>query len=174
MCVMCYIGVNSKIQEIEFNQENPAFCIEKVDISDFDEKTFTSSNIYWVGSSAGCGCGFGMQRIPENIISEVRVLVKNKKKIPEKYRNYFEYEDTIEDVEDTIKESTEFAEDTEKLYSLICELSENNNVVELFGCWSGSEKKEPDKVIQVVLSTEKLEINFSEMWNLNVKMIIEK
>ena len=174
MCVMCYIGVNSKIQEIEFIQEKPAFCIEKVDASSFDEKTFTSSNIYWVGSSAGCGCGFGMQKIPENIISEVRALVKNKKKIPDKYRNFFEYENTLEDIEDTIRESTEFAEDTEKLYSLIYELSEKNNFVEFFACWSGSEKNEPDKVIQVLLSAEQFEINFSEIWDLNVKMIIEK
>ena len=174
MCVMCYIGVNSKLQEIKFNQSNPTFCIEEMDVSCFDKKTFSSSNIYWIGSSAGCGCGFGTQRIPENVISEVRTLVINKKKIPDKYRNFFEYEDTIEQIEDTIKENKEFAEDTEKLYSLISELSEKNNIVEFFGCWSGSEGKEPDKIKQIVLSAEKFEIDFGEIWNLNVKMIIEK
>jgi len=174
MCVMCYIGLKSEIKEIEFNQDKPAFCIERMQKSDFDAKTFSSPNIYWVGSSAGCGCGFGVQRIPENIISEVRAFLKNKKKIPDKYRNYFEYEDTIEEVEDTIKENKEFAEDTEKLYSLICEQSENNDIIEFFGCWSGREKEEFDKIKQVKLSAEKLDIDFGEMWNLNVKMIIEK
>ena len=171
---MCYIGINSEIEEKRFDQSNPAFCIEKMDFSDFNEKTFSSKNIYYIGSSEGCGCGFGIKEIPENIISEVRTIVKEKGKIPDKYREYFEYEDTSEQVEATIKENKEYVGDTKKNYSLICNLSEKNDFVEFFGCWAGSEKSEPDKIINIELKSDKLEIDFSSIWDLNIKMIIKK
>ena len=174
MCVMCYIGINTEIEEVKFDRNNPAFCIEKMNFSDFNEETFSVQNIYYIGSSEGCGCGFGTIKIPESIISEVRANVKEQKEISIKCREYFDYEDTIEQIEETIKENKKFVEDTEKLYSLIYDLIERNNTVEFFGCWAGNEGAKPDEITQIKLRFDKFEIDFEQFWNSNVKMIIKK
>jgi hypothetical protein len=174
MCVMCYIGVNSEISEIKFDKNNPAFYIEKMDKSEFDIETFSTDYIYYIGSREGCGCGFGTTKIPNEIISEVLSIVKYKKKIPEKYRQYFEFGDSIEQIEDNIKENQEFVEDTQKLYSLIHRICDSNSQVEFFGCWAGSEKKKLDEISQVDLNSTDLIIDFGKIWNSNIKVIYKK
>ncbi len=175
MCVMCYIGIDSETREYLFDKDNPAFCVERInDISVFDKDTFTTKNVYYVGSRESCGCGFGTIKIPDEISSGVLKTVKKNGVISNSDRLYFEFEDSIEEVEETIKENSNFAEDTEKLYSLLNELSYVNDVVEFFGCWAGSEENKTDKITEINLKTDNLTIDFSSIWNFNIKLIIKK
>lgn len=172
---MCYIGIDSETREYLFDKDNPAFCIEKMDdLSVFDSDTFTTKNIYYVGSRESCGCGFGTIKIPNEISSRVLKTVKNGGVISDFDRFYFEFEDSVDEVEETIKENADFAEDTKKLYSLIHELSNDNNLVEFFGCWAGSEKNKIDEIIEINLKADNLTIDFSRIWNFNIKLIIKK
>ena len=171
MCVMCYIGVTSEIEEIKFDENNPSFSIEKVHSSDFDEDTFSTKSIYFIGSGAecGCSCNFGISSIPENIISDVRAALKEQRKIPKEYRGhfpdisiFFSRKRTIEQVEKTINFKKKYAERTDRLYALIYSLCEENDSVEFFGCWTGCEKYKPEETTQINLSTDKLEIDFGD------------
>jgi len=173
MCVLCYIGVNSEIEEIKFDKNNPSFSIKKMIFSDFNEETFFAKNIYFISSGAecGCSCNFGVSNIPENVISEVRTIVKKQEKISKKYREYFSRKMTIEQVENTINFRKKFAESTERLYSLIYRLCEQNDFVDFFCCWTGCEKDKPDETTQINLNTDKLKIDFRDT---TYKLIIKR
>ena len=164
MCVMCYIGVNSEIEEIEFDESNPSFSIKKMNSSDFNEETFSAKNIYFIGSGAecGCSCDFGISNIPKYVISEVRAIVKAQRRIPKEYREYFPSKRTIEQVENTINVRKKYAESTKRLYLLICSLCKENDSVEFFGCWTGCEREKPNEMTQINMSSDKLDIDFGD------------
>jgi len=171
---MCYIGIDTEIPEKKFDKRNLEFCIERVENSEFDATTFTKKNIYYVGTSEGCGCKFGTLFIPDEIITAIKEKVKKGQAIPDNFRDYFEFEDTLEEIEETIEENKTYAEDTKKLYSLLEQLCGQNSDVEFFGCWAGKEKSKPDIISTTKFKSNDFFIDFHKIWDSNIFIRIAK
>ena len=171
---MCYLGTNSEIEEKIFDKENPKFCIEKFDKNNFDKNTFKSEFVYYIGTSFGCGCGFGFEEIPQTIIDKAKYFVQRKLEIPENLSDYFAGENSIEEIEETVNESKIFFEDTNKFYSLILEKLNKDKSIEFFGCWDGTEKNKIDKTLELTINDKITKIEFREFWDFNVKINYKK
>jgi hypothetical protein len=80
LCLAMYLFTDKNIKEIEWKEDDPAFYIEKLNETR-DPKTFKwnteSFNVYYLGSSEGCGCGWN----PINIYEEA---FESEKKINER------------------------------------------------------------------------------------------
>ena len=62
MCMMVYIGADSELPIIDFQDEVSDFCARKLNDTYSDDKfakeNLTKEHKYHVGSWQGCGCGF--------------------------------------------------------------------------------------------------------------------
>ena len=174
MCKMCYIGTNLEIAEKKFDVKNPSFCVELMDKSRFDSETFTTKNVYFIGSREGCGCSFGTYLIPNNVIIETKQILSKNETIPDRLRGYFQYEDTLEKIEETIAENKENSEDTQQLFSLINELINKDRMIEFFGCWAGDEMIKPDSISNFNSRSGELIIDFNEIYFSNIMIRFEK
>jgi hypothetical protein len=171
MCINCYIGTDQEINLLEFDWSNPAFCIMKADKTDFDAETFTTSRIYYIGTSNGCGCNFGTKKIPDKIIREAKQCIKNNKEFSPDIKRFFEYEDSYDLLDITIEESAKYFDDTQKLYNLILKLCANNKIVEFYGCQADHEKNKCDEIVTMDLSKGDLKIAFEKFQKQNIKLI---
>lgn len=63
MCKMLFIGTKEKLEEIPFNVEIPNIYIEAIneEYKVIGDK-FENKNIYFVGTSRGCSCDFGIEK----------------------------------------------------------------------------------------------------------------
>lgn len=172
MCINCYIGTEQEINEIPFAWSNPTFCIMKVDKSNFDEETFMTENVYYIGTSNGCGCDFGTEEIPERIIIEAKQCLNSNKEFSPKVKQFFEFEDTIEFLNMSIENNKKYSKDTQKLYSLISDLSLKNKTIEFFGCQADHEMNKCDQISTMEWSQE-VKIDFEKFQELNIKIIIK-
>ena len=144
MCIMCYVGTHSQLEERDDNN----LGILKVDRSDFDEETFSVNNIYQISTRDGCGCLFARSKVPHEVILAVSQLIEEGTEIPARYQRYFEFEESIEGIVRVLDYYRDSAEDIHALYTLIRRHCERDGQVEFFGCWAENEKQKPDRVKQ--------------------------
>jgi hypothetical protein len=170
MCFTCYIGINSEIDEVKWVKNIQTICIKKIDRSIFHKDTFINKNIYCIGTRESCGCNFGFIKIPDKIINDVRLYFPNTKQIKKEHTEYFEYEVSLELIENTIKQNAEYSEDTQNLYSIIIEQAKINDIVEFFGCWAGLEDKVPNEITEVDTRDKVINIDFGKIWDINIKI----
>ena len=109
MCKMVFIGTNSELTEIPWDENNKDFHVERIS-DEFKDviKHFRTSNIYYVGTSEGCGCRFIL------------------------HPDWLDEGDKEEE-----KEILNFIGQTNKLIDLITDNVLNGNEVELYCCWAG-------------------------------------
>ncbi|KAA3437930.1 hypothetical protein [Rufibacter hautae] len=100
--------------------------------------------------------------------------MKRSKHVPEEYRDYFQHEDNIEEIEETISHDNAFAEDTQKLYSLIKDLCERGEKVEFVACWAGTENIAPEIELYQRTTSNDLMIDFSSGRDATLKITFEK
>ena len=66
MCLYIYVGTGQPLQEIEWDEENPAFYVERLGEDEESVRPhFSKPHVYYVGSDGGCGCGFQPEDWPE-------------------------------------------------------------------------------------------------------------
>lgn len=170
MCVVCYIATDKELEEIPFNKELPSFHVEKEEQVTFHPQTFTEGmQIYYVGSSERCGCGFTSNVIPPKVIDHARKLIKKGDEFPWQYWEYFQGADTSEELEEVISMNQKEWSDTQKLYDLLVSIVNDCGKAECFVCWSGKEEEPLDDSIEVCISTEAIGINFCDAWDKNIK-----
>ena len=64
MCKMLFIGTQEKLQVIPFDEDKPNFHIEEVTGELLPvRQVFNNKNVYFVGTSRGCGCDFGVKSV---------------------------------------------------------------------------------------------------------------
>jgi hypothetical protein len=63
MCKMLFIGIKEKLEVIPFDQTRPDFYVEVFD-GEFKPVAdkFENKNIYFIGTSRGCSCDFGIEK----------------------------------------------------------------------------------------------------------------
>ena len=109
MCKMVFIGTNSELTEMPWDEDNKDFHVERISDEFKDvRRHFRTENIYYTGTSEGCGCRFILHP---------------------------DWED--EGDEDEKKENLNFIRQTNKLVDLIADTVSKGNEVELYCCWAG-------------------------------------
>ena len=109
MCKIVFIGTNLDLREIPWDENKKDFHLEKIS-NEFKEvrRHFRTDNIYYVGTSEGCGCRF-----------------------------FLNPEWTGDEDEEEKKEDLNFIGQTNKLIDLIADHVSKENDVELYCCWAG-------------------------------------
>lgn len=110
MCKMVFIGTGRMLPELPFDKDHQSFHLERIsgEFLTVADK-FSTPNIYNVGTSEGCGCGFGIHIIDE---------------------------DGHPDIADDAELSILYLKDTFRLIDLIVENTTTDNIVEMYCCWA--------------------------------------
>lgn len=58
--MLIYIASDFFLSTIDWDENDPKFYVQREQEADIKKK-FTKQNIYYIGSSQGCGCGFGYE-----------------------------------------------------------------------------------------------------------------
>ncbi|MCA9408591.1 MAG: hypothetical protein H6755_05890 [Candidatus Omnitrophica bacterium] len=118
MCYAVYLGTDQKLNTSKWDEKSPAFYVEEV--VDKDEVSvkqhFSKSNIYYVGSHEGCGCGFA----------------------------YDDEDLDINDDED-VADNESRKESVVRFNNLLEQIFRNTNELEVFLCWEGDQGLQPEK-----------------------------
>ena len=87
MCIALYLFTNNQVDEIAFDESTPAFYIERITggSSESDRMTnewgFSESNIYYLGSSQGCGCGWAALDEKHDAEIEIAKMINDREKL---------------------------------------------------------------------------------------------
>jgi hypothetical protein len=115
MCFVLYMASDRLRREIPWDEENPMFHVKTNDADAQKTRShFIKRHIHYLGSDNGCGCGF--KRAPEWVIDQT-------------------------DLDET--ELTKLAsckDNQRRVHDYLLECLHDEEMIELFGCWSGDEE----------------------------------
>jgi hypothetical protein len=148
MCKMLFIGTQNELQEISLDNVNPDFYLEKISGELLPIKqSFKNQNIYFVGTSRGCSCDFGIQsnrRDPtlieqtppiQNFFNKFRKLSGT---LDERKKRHQEKVDTASEAQ------ANYLTQTLKLVDIILNETKKGNTVEIFCVWAGDYNATPE------------------------------
>jgi hypothetical protein len=197
MCWAMYLFTDNNLEETQYNYNNPSMYIENIkNDSDKYIKLFkwnaNKRNIYYLGSSEGCGCGWinscyysesfdGEIKYYFNEINNIRnkifeingenirkELIENNIKYSEDeideiiYRRKKMCEDEIKICEDSVKELNQKIKDRNDLYKFLKSNDFNNSFIII--CWEGDQGKEIDTIMQLDIEKIKnIDYSFAEL-----------
>ena len=166
MCKILFIATEDKLNEIPFDRNHPDFNIEKVENNypGIEEK-FSNPNVYFVGTSRGCSCDFG---IKANVIDELNVseietgIFAGIRKLFGTQKEYIEKR--ISKHNNIVATRKDYFEQTEKLLKIIKTHTTEQRKTEMFYCWSGEYSEDIEETQTVDLNEIELEKVFDEFY----------
>jgi hypothetical protein len=161
---MIFIGTDSELKEIPFDKNEPDFHLEKITGDYLDVKSnFSVENIYYVGTSRGCGCDFRIANSqPDNVDNRHDTFAQvGLRKIRTLLGTQADWESRTENRtrEMTAMKFT-FLEQTNRLIDLIEKEVQEGRMVELYCCWADDYKSKPNEKRTIKIDTESLRDNF--------------
>ncbi|TNE36269.1 hypothetical protein EP342_00680 [bacterium] len=172
MCTIHFIGTNQKLVEVKFDKDNPNFWIEKYDKEKLVSFQVGKKNTYIVGTSEGCGCKFGMEPIPTGFLNKAKLELNNGEEFSADIQQFFDWQETEEQLMETFNEHNQYDCDTEKLFELLKLISQRENSVEFFGSWEEDEKKKKLNVKELNIKDLKANLNWAEFSENPTKIVI--
>ena len=145
---MLFIGTLSELQEIPLDTANPDFYMERISAEFFPIKqTFKNQNIYFVGTSRGCSCDFGIQsnkRDPTTIeqTPPIQNLLNKFRKLSGAFDEWKKRHQ--EKVANAIDAQANYLTQTLKLVDIILNETKKGNIVEMFCVWAGEYNTTPE------------------------------
>ncbi len=180
MCKMLFIGTKEKMEIIPFDQTRPDFYVEAID-GEFKPVAdkFENKNIYFIGTSRGCSCDFGIEKdvkLQDFSETEIEQNVKQEKSFLNPIRKFLGTQDKhikerIEKTKKMIEEEQSYFDQTLKLIGLLKSNTTDNSFTELYCCWAGEYSEPIDDFKTINLSQEKLEDQFEIELREKVKFI---
>lgn len=118
MCYVVYLGTDQSLKTFKWEKEKPAFYVEEVVEKDrvLIKQYFSKSNIYYIGSHEGCGCGFA-----------------------------YDDEDLDVNDADDLADNESRKESVRRFNSLLEMILQKSNQIEIFLCWDGDQGLELEK-----------------------------
>jgi hypothetical protein len=160
MCKMLFIGTQNELQEIPLDAVNPDFYLEKISGEFLPiNQTFKNQNIYFVGTSRGCSCDFGIQsnrRDPtlieqtppiQNFFNKFRKLSGTLDKWKKRHQ---------EKVDNAIEAQAKYLTQTLNLIDIILNEINEGNSVEMFCVWAGDYDTTPE--FSDTIDTKKIDL----------------
>lgn len=162
MCKNIFLGTDSVLDEISFDKNMPDFHLEKI-AGEFLQvsRNFSKKNIYYVGTSRGCGCDFSL--------IHNQISFNN-----EQHENFFQfglrqfrtYLGTQESWKQRKAKRNQvlldsnlfYLKQTHKLIDLIEDEVNKGREVELYCCWSGNYDSLAEE--RKTISTETIRTSF--------------
>lgn len=145
---MLFIGTETEIKEIPLDKEKPDFYIERI-MDEFEpvRKVFKSPNVYYVGTSQGCGCGFNTlytPRIPDLKVIQNRSLKFSKylAMILGKSKQWEEKREN--DSHKRLLDRDCFIRQINKLLDVVESQIIQGQKVEMYTCWAGDYDSLPE------------------------------
>ncbi len=145
MCKTIFIATKEPLTEIPFDEANPNFAVTKItDEFSLIKNKFSNKNIYLVNTSRGCGCDFGIAKIPDlaGYLEKEKERMYPIDKMAEKFRTLLGRQEDwkrkhIEKVKGQIENEKFFVQQTQKFIELIKDNVTSSSDVELYCCWAG-------------------------------------
>ncbi len=163
---MLFIATEDKLNEIPFDKNYPDFNIEKVENNYYGiELKFSNSNIYFVGTSRGCSCDFGIKTNVFDVlnVSEIKSgIFAGIKKIFGTQKEYIE--NRISKHNNLISNRKKYFEQSERLFELIKTHTTEQSKTEMFVCWSGEYSEDIEETQIVDLNETAIENVFDEFY----------
>ncbi len=147
MCRIVFIGTNDVLEEIYFDEHRPGLYLESLsDIYLPVSNKFSKPNVYYVGTSRGCGCDFGINnhgQLKEDITEKIGVVLAEGiltvvRMVRIIFGTYKAWE-AKQARKEQLRQAgyANYARDNEELIKIIEEHTTENKTVELYCCWSG-------------------------------------
>jgi len=128
MCFVLYMASDQLRRAIPWDEQNPRFHVKANDADAQKTRShFSKRYIHYLGSDNGCGCGF--KRGPDWVMDQTELDEMELKKIA-----------SCED-------------NQRRLHDYLVECLQDEETIELFGCWSGDEGLPTEKTRIVDVST---------------------
>lgn len=182
MCKMLFIGTKEKLEEVPFDKERPDLYIEAIkgDLTRVADK-FDNKNIYFIGTSRGCSCDFGMEKDyhPCNYsIIEFEQKIRQKKSLLKPIRQLLGTQESyiknkIEKTKKMVEQEQNYFHQTLKLIRILSSNTTDLNFTELYCCWAGEYSEPIDEYKTINILQEKLENYFDIELNEKIKFIKE-
>lgn len=160
MCKMLFIGTQNKLQEIPIGPDSPYFHLEKIS-GEFllIKQNFKNNNTYFVGTSRGCSCDFGIQSNKHEPISiekipPIQLFLNNFRKLSGSLNGWEKRHQ--EKVANVLKEQDNYLAQTLELVAIILDETEKGNPVELFCVWAGDYNTKPE--FTSTIDTKKIDL----------------
>ena len=114
MCMAYYIASDSEVPLLPWNEASPGLFVQEVqpDEEDSVKKHFSKTNVRYIGSHEGCGCGFRQGQ------------------------DWFD-NDVDEQDEDELKDAAARQKDHEQLRDYLVNHCVEQKQVEIYACWEG-------------------------------------
>lgn len=169
MCKMLFLGTQNELQEIPPDTSAPDLYLEKITgellpIRD----SFKNRNIYFVGTSRGCSCNFGIQsnKRDKTSIQQTPPIQNILNKFRKLGGTFIDWEKRQQAKVDNILEAqANYLTQTLKLVDIILNETKKSTTVEMFCVWSGDYKAIPE--FTGVIDTKK--INLKENFEITEK-----
>jgi hypothetical protein len=115
MCLAVFFASPNEAPLIEWKKDAPAFCV--MDLTDNEQEVrnrFSYPYVYYAGSYEGCGCGFGMRHLDEDLKPDAEDIAEQKQSNAD-YLAFYQY---------------------------IVSLLPEGGTIEIFVCWEGEHKEQ--------------------------------
>ncbi len=180
MCKMLFIGTKEKLEEIPFDKEHPDIYIEAIN-EEFQPVAdkFDNKNIYFIGTSRGCSCDFGIEKdysLHKILETEVEQKVRQEKSLLNPIRQLLGTQDKhikekIEKTKKMFEQEQSYFDQTLKLIDILKSNTTNYSFTEMYCCWAGEYSEPIDEYKTINISQEKLEGYFDIELKEKVKFI---
>jgi len=145
---MLFIGTQNELQEIPLDTQYADLYLEKIS-GDFlpIKQAFKNQNIYFVGTSRGCSCDFGIQSNQRDTSSlgqtpPIQSLFNKVRKLSGTFDEWERRHK--EKVVNAIETQASFLTQTLKLVDIILSETQNGNSVETYCVWAGDYETKPE------------------------------
>jgi len=148
MCKMLFIGTRNGLQEVSLDTTHSNFYLERISGEFLPIKqTFKNQNVYFVGTSRGCSCDFGIQSNKRDLKS-----IEQTPPIQNLFNKFRKLSGTLdkwkkrhqEKVDNAIEAQANYLTQTLKLVDIILGEVNKGNTVEMFCVWAGDYETTPE------------------------------
>jgi hypothetical protein len=180
MCKMLFIGTKEKLEEVPFDKERPDLYVEEIngEFKPVADK-FDNKNIYFIGTSRGCSCDFGIEKdfnLRDFSEIEIEQKIRQEKSLLNPIRQLLGTQDRhikekIEKTKKMVEQEQSYFAQTLKLIGILKSNTTDHSFTEMYCCWAGEYSEPVDEYKTINISQEKLEDYFDIELREKVKFI---
>jgi len=177
---MLFIGTKEKLEEIPFDKECNNLYVEAID-GEFKPVAdkFDNKNIYFIGTSRGCSCDFGIEKdfeLRDFLEREIEQKIRQAKSFLNPIRQLLGTQDRhirekIEQSKKMVEQEQSYFNQTLKLIEILKANTKDQSFTEMYCCWAGEYSEPIEKYRTINILPERLEDYFEIELKEKVKFI---
>jgi len=166
---MLFIGTKEKLEEIPFDKERNNLYVEAID-GEFKPVAdkFDNKNIYFIGTSRGCSCDFGIEKdfeLRDFLEREIEQKIRQEKSLLNPIRQLLGTQDRhirekIEQSKKMVEQEQSYFNQTLKLIEILKSNTKDQSFTEMYCCWAGEYSEPIEEYRTINILQERLEDYF--------------